>query len=378
MVVHYMDSDDEGKGKKKEKEEMRMNEDLEKEVEEEQQYIVPPMEDWIPAERAEPSLTFSPAVLPSSGDATSGNLVRSTIVGKFGRSVIIGPRPTVLKWVERHSSNTMMMVSLDQLQAHLYREAHKCSNHGRATDSGLSYELQAAVTPWIGNLLIPENSRLTVADTVREQGQKTQLSSTPFFQLFLRTMNVDNLGCKKVIEQRRNKVMSPPVPTSLKNPHTVAGILQRRKMKKDRQQMQERPQLLLKHQVQLQQLVLIQQPQPPPPRSTPVWVAPALNASPVPPPSNHHSPSPPSASTPLTETLTAQLCPHSTCATLPSSCSMPAFSPSPANPTLKPPKEREQMEVDQEAVCSRHVDVAGSDAGILRDTGEAEVSVVYI
>lgn len=406
MVVHYMDSDEEEKEKKKEIVEEKTNEEVEKEEEEEEEYILPPMEDWIPAEKAEhfTFLNFHPVVLPSSGDAPSGKLVRSTIVGKFGRSVIIGPRPRVLKWEERHSSNTMMMVSPDQLRAHLHREANKCNNHGRVTELGLAYELQAAVTPWIGNLLIPAKARLTVADTLREQGQKTEVSSTPFFLLFLQTMNVDNIGCKRMIEQRRNKVVlrsPPPDPSSvqIKNPHTVAGILQRRKMKEEldlqHTQILEQLQVLQQQEIQQQQLVLIQQPQPLTPQTSPVSFAqavvigapalqlqhPALNASPVPPPSTPHRPSVPPASssfcqqaTPLTENLTVQLCPLSTGATLPSTSSIPAVCPSPANPTLNPPEGREQVEADQEAVCSSQVDVGGSETGVLQEASEAEVS----
>lgn len=410
MVVQYMDSDEEEKEKKKEIVEVKMNEEEGEEKEEE--YILPPMEDWIPAEKAEhfSSLNFHYAVLPSSGAASSGTLVRSTIVGKFGRSVIIGPRPRVLKWEERHSSNTMMLVSPEQLRAYLHREAKKCNNQGRVTDLGLAYELQAAVTPWIGNLLIPAKTRLTVADILREQGQKTELSSTPFFLLFLQTMNVDKIGCKQMIEQRRNKVMlrsPPPDPSSVKNPKTIAGILQRRKMKEElylqhtqileqlqvlqQQEIKKRQQLLLKQQVRPQQLVLIQQPQPLPPHTTsPVSFAqavvisapvlqlqhPALNASPVPLPSTPHIPSVPPAPTALTESLTVQLCPHSTGATLPSTSSIPAVCASPANPAINPPEGREQMEADHKAVYSSQVDVDGSGMRALQNASEAEVSVV--
>uniref|UniRef100_A0A4W6FJS6 Small nuclear RNA activating complex, polypeptide 4 n=1 Tax=Lates calcarifer TaxID=8187 RepID=A0A4W6FJS6_LATCA len=228
--------------------------------------------------------SFRPVELPSSGEGHSGHPVRSTILGKSGRSIIIGPNPRELRWEERHSSSAMMMVSPDQLRAHLYRKAHKSidqsslqtgkQNHqARVMDAGLDYELWAAVTPWIGNLLIPAKSRLTTADALREQGEKTQLTSTSVFLLLLQTMNVDTMGCKEMIEQRRNKVVlltPPPDPSPVrpKNPKTIAGILQQRKvMKEELQELDLQHNLVLKHiqalkqQQQTQQLIFVQQPQ---------------------------------------------------------------------------------------------------------------------
>lgn len=395
MVVQYMDSDEE-KEKNKEIVEVKRTEEVEKEKEEveEKEYTFPPIEEWIPAEKAEhfTFLNFRPVLLPSSGDAPSGKQVRSTIMGKFGRSVIIGPSPRVLQWEDRHSSNTMMMVSPDQLRAYLHRKARKFNNQGRVTDLGLGYELQAAVTPWIGNLLIPAKPRLTTADVLRERGEKTQMSSTPFFLLFLQTMNVDTVGCKKMIEQRRNKVVfltPPPDPFSVqkKNPQTVAGMLQQRRAMKEglqevdkqvlkqlhelqHKEKQKQQQLLLKQQVGPQQLLLIQQPQPLPPQISPVSFAqavvihhpvlqsqqPAQNTSslsPHRPPAGgfvtplipatstpHRLIGPPASmtptssslfcqqDTPLIQSLKAELPPHTTGSILPSTSSIPAPCPS--------------------------------------------------
>lgn len=245
-VVEYMDSD-EDKKKKKVVEVGR--------TEEEEEHVVPPMQDWVPVDRAQSVsfLSFRPVVLPSSSASVQGGLpVRSTVVGKFGRSVVVGPAPRVLKWEERHSSGAMMMVSPDQLRAHLSRHATRFNNQNqrrvqtgrraapaRVTDTGLDYELQAAVTPWIGNLLIPAKSRVTVTDAVRERAEKTGLSSTPVFLLFLRLMCVDATGCKEVIEQRKKGgalLTPPPDPASVevKNLKTVAGMLQQRELTSQR------------------------------------------------------------------------------------------------------------------------------------------------
>ncbi|XP_068559071.1 snRNA-activating protein complex subunit 4 isoform X2 [Cebidichthys violaceus] len=271
MVVEYMDSDEEEKTKTKEE-----GVEVESLEEEEEEYIFPPMQEWIPAEKAQwfTFLSFRPVELPSSRVAHNQVPVRSTILGQFGRSVILGPAPRELRWAERHGSSTLMMVSPDQLRAHLHRQAEKFSNRisgpprkiqtdkqnplGRWTDPALCYELQAAVTPWIGNVLIPQKNRATAADALRERGETAGLLSTPVFLLLLQTMNVDTVGCKEMIEQRKNSVvvLAPPAPcpTSF-NPNTVAGMLQQKRAIKEEQKKQK--------------LLLLQRPPPPPRQNRP-------------------------------------------------------------------------------------------------------------
>ncbi|XP_076587672.1 snRNA-activating protein complex subunit 4 [Chaetodon auriga] len=295
MVVEYMDSDEEEKKNRKKMKDIVdivRTEEVEKE-EEEKEYTFPPMEEWTPAEKAEcfSFLSFRLVELPSSGDTHNGKRVRSTILGQFGRSVIIGPPPRELRREKHHSSSAMMMVSPDQLRAHLHHQAHKFNNLNsgprgrvqsgkqkrlrRVTDMGLGCELQAAVTPWIGNLLIPAKTRLTVADIMREQGEKTQHSSTAIFLLLLQTMNVDSVGCKEVIEQRRNRVavLTPsPVPSSVRT-NTIARTLQELDLQHklisnqlqalQQQEKQKQQQLLLKQQLRPQQPPLPHPPQVP-------------------------------------------------------------------------------------------------------------------
>lgn len=307
-VVEYMDSDEEEKKKKKRKKmkeavEVSKIEEVEME-EEEEAYSFPPMQEWTPAEKVVQSLTFlsfRPVELASSGPAHRGKPVRSTILGRFGRSVIIGPPPAELPWEKRHSSSTLMMVSPDQLRTHLFRQAERFNNlnsspqrtvqtgrlPGQAMDKMLEYELQAAVTPWIGNLLIPDKSRLTAADTLRERGEKRQLSSTPIFLLLLQTMNVDSVGCKEMIEKRRRRVVFPaPPPDSssvqMKNPKTIAGILQRRRTKEKLQGFDLQHSLILEQLQQQDRHRQLLRPQPPPhpphprPPATPSQIRPGI------------------------------------------------------------------------------------------------------
>ncbi|XP_014194812.1 snRNA-activating protein complex subunit 4 isoform X2 [Haplochromis burtoni] len=255
MAIEYMDSDDEKKKKMKktevpEVEKLVEVQEEQKEEELEEEYTFPPMQEWIPVERAQPftSLNFRPVVLASSNESHNDKLVRSTILGKSGRSVIIGPPPRELRWEERHDSGAMMMVSPDQLRAHLHNQARRFYSRSKCktktsqtsrplfmkgmTDQGVDLMLQATVTPWIGNLLIPASTKRMAADVLRERAEKKELSSTSVFTLFLKVMNVDVMGCKEMIELRQSGVTlitppSNPPPGKFKNPNTVAGILQR-------------------------------------------------------------------------------------------------------------------------------------------------------
>ena len=266
MVVEYMDSDEEEKKERRTKVQeaakLAVEEEKEvEEVEEEELYTFPPMEEWVPTEKPKPStfLSFCPVELPSSGGGHSETPVRSTILGPFGRSVIMAPPPDKLPWEKRHRRSALMMVTTDQLRAHLSRQVEKSRPQGRgqsnaslcrATDRSLEYELRAAVTPLIGNLLIPTGTRRTSTDALRERAEERQFSSTPVFLLLLQTMNVDSVGCKEMIENRRRGLVfqAPPPGASsarMNSSQTVAGMLQQRKRKEEHQVLDQEHNLIL-------------------------------------------------------------------------------------------------------------------------------------
>ncbi|XP_077436776.1 snRNA-activating protein complex subunit 4 isoform X2 [Vanacampus margaritifer] len=214
--IPYMDTDDE---KEKEEEEEPLEGDGEEvEENEEENYLVPPMKEWIPKDESQefsfPSeklVTLEPAPdCPQSKSAP----VRSTVVAKFGHSVVLGPPPRVLSRDERHVDGAMWMVSQKQLHLHLCHQVSKCSDlrhrpkKGYVSDTEMDYMLQTAVLPWVGNVLMPSRAVPTLADTL---GNKTgTLSSTPVFRLLLHAMMVNISGCKDVILRRdRERRMSP-------------------------------------------------------------------------------------------------------------------------------------------------------------------------
>nr|XP_057927488.1 snRNA-activating protein complex subunit 4 [Doryrhamphus excisus]XP_057927489.1 snRNA-activating protein complex subunit 4 [Doryrhamphus excisus] len=250
-VVKYMESDEEEE-EEREREEPAAGDGDEEEQEE---YRVLPMSRWIPDKENQvgnlPS--WRPVTLPTSSDPSRPQQpVRSTVLGKSGWSVAVGPPPQDLRWEERHGGGVMMMLSHDQLYAQLSRQAADKRNKRhprRVTETSLDYQLQAAVSPWIGNLLIPSPGGATLADALGECGGKSRVSSTPIFLLLLHAMSMDTTGCKKVIERRKDKLLlvdPPPLPPApLKSPKTVAGMLQRRQAAKNRPPDVNRPPLLL-------------------------------------------------------------------------------------------------------------------------------------
>ncbi|XP_054867302.1 LOW QUALITY PROTEIN: snRNA-activating protein complex subunit 4 [Amphiprion ocellaris] len=136
-VIPYMDSDDEKKMVVEERSEEQQQE------EEEEEFSFPPMQDWVPAGRPEPSssLSFCPVLLPSSTDAFSGAPVRSTVVGKFSCSSVFGPPPRALQQDECYSSAAMMMVSPEELRVHLQRQAHRFNHRSSDVSSDISSDV---------------------------------------------------------------------------------------------------------------------------------------------------------------------------------------------------------------------------------------------
>ncbi|XP_037735389.1 snRNA-activating protein complex subunit 4 isoform X1 [Chelonia mydas] len=74
----------------------------------------------------------------------------------------------------------------------------------------LERRLLMAVTPWVGNVLLPcafraerVASRQTKALVIQEQLQTVTLGSTPVFALFIQLFQIDTSGCMKVIRERK-------------------------------------------------------------------------------------------------------------------------------------------------------------------------------
>ncbi|CDQ66350.1 unnamed protein product [Oncorhynchus mykiss] len=73
----------------------------------------------------------------------------------------------------------------------------KYSSANSETYTTLNYSLQLAVTPWVGNVLMPppiSSNKLSEADMVRERSESIGLTKTPVFLFFLQVGNEPSGG----------------------------------------------------------------------------------------------------------------------------------------------------------------------------------------
>ncbi|XP_019366347.1 PREDICTED: snRNA-activating protein complex subunit 4 isoform X1 [Gavialis gangeticus] len=94
--------------------------------------------------------------------------------------------------------------------------------------------LLMAVTPWVGNVILPYDfsvekrpSVQTKADVIQKRLQSVTLSSTPVFTLFIQFFQVNTNGCMKVIRERRLRQteLFRAVVTNAQKPPQVAQCL---------------------------------------------------------------------------------------------------------------------------------------------------------
>ncbi|NXM75529.1 SNPC4 protein, partial [Serilophus lunatus] len=76
----------------------------------------------------------------------------------------------------------------------------------------LDRKLLMAVTPWVGNVLLPctlQTGKLafhqTKADAIQEKVKSVSLTSTPLFTLLIQLFQIDTKGCMKIIRERKLK-----------------------------------------------------------------------------------------------------------------------------------------------------------------------------
>uniref|UniRef100_A0A8C8R8L8 Small nuclear RNA activating complex polypeptide 4 n=1 Tax=Pelusios castaneus TaxID=367368 RepID=A0A8C8R8L8_9SAUR len=115
------------------------------------------------------------------------------------------PSSAVVSKVAAGTSVGQVLQVLQNTKEKKYR--HQRDRFQRKT---LERRLLMAVTPWVGNVLLPFGfgaergaSRRTRADTIREQLQSVTQASTPVFTLFIQLFQIDTSGCMKVIRERK-------------------------------------------------------------------------------------------------------------------------------------------------------------------------------
>ncbi|XP_047554747.1 snRNA-activating protein complex subunit 4 isoform X1 [Lutra lutra] len=92
----------------------------------------------------------------------------------------------------------------------------------------LERQLLMAVSPWVGDVVLPCSPRRpatvhTRADSIRKQLEDARLASTPVFTLFIQLLQIDTAGCMEVVRER--KAQTPALlQTGTRDP--APGLLQ--------------------------------------------------------------------------------------------------------------------------------------------------------
>ncbi|XP_074746989.1 snRNA-activating protein complex subunit 4 isoform X1 [Strix uralensis] len=133
-------------------------------------------------------------------------LRRNTCFQRKLQSKILKPSATILTKVSEVST------SVDQKPQGPQNITEKANRQERKRlrRMNLDRKLLMAVTPWVGNVLLPCTLqtgkmafRQTKADLIQEKIKSVSLVSTPLFTLFIQLFQIDTNGCMKIIRERR-------------------------------------------------------------------------------------------------------------------------------------------------------------------------------
>uniref|UniRef100_A0A452GIP9 snRNA-activating protein complex subunit 4 n=1 Tax=Gopherus agassizii TaxID=38772 RepID=A0A452GIP9_9SAUR len=115
------------------------------------------------------------------------------------------PSSAVASGVTPGTSDDQVLQGLQNTKEKQYRRQREQFHR-----KNLERRLLMAVTPWVGNVLLPCTFRAermashqTKALVIQEQLQTVTLDSTPVFTLFIQLFQIDTSGCMKVIRERK-------------------------------------------------------------------------------------------------------------------------------------------------------------------------------
>ncbi|NXO51143.1 SNPC4 protein, partial [Aramus guarauna] len=122
------------------------------------------------------------------------------------QSKILKPSAAVLTKISGVSTSVdQKLQGLQNITEKTYRQERE-----RLRRMNLDRKLLMAVTPWVGNVLLPctlQTGKMafhqTKADSIQEKLKSVSLMSTPLFTLFIQLFQIDTNGCMKVIRERR-------------------------------------------------------------------------------------------------------------------------------------------------------------------------------
>ncbi|KFO94732.1 snRNA-activating protein complex subunit 4, partial [Buceros rhinoceros silvestris] len=121
------------------------------------------------------------------------------------QSKVLKPPTLLTKSSGGSTSGGQQLQGLPNMTEKAYRQERE-----RWRRMNLDRKLLMAVTPWVGNVLLPctlQTGRMafhqTKADSIQEKIKSVSLASTPLFTLFIQLFQIDTNGCMKTIRERR-------------------------------------------------------------------------------------------------------------------------------------------------------------------------------
>ncbi|NXU30743.1 SNPC4 protein, partial [Thalassarche chlororhynchos] len=121
------------------------------------------------------------------------------------QSKILKPATVLTKISGVSNSVGQKLQGLPNITEKTYRQERE-----RLRRMNLDRKLLMAVTPWVGNVLLPctlQTGKMafhqTKADSIQEKIKSVSLMSTPLFTLFIQLFQIDTNGCMKIIRERR-------------------------------------------------------------------------------------------------------------------------------------------------------------------------------
>ncbi|XP_026067901.1 snRNA-activating protein complex subunit 4 isoform X2 [Carassius auratus] len=178
-------------------------------------------------------------------------LVRNTILNHFGNveRSYVGLNPTVLQ-SQTEDEKAMLKVSMSDIkhflqwkgasvakkQNDLKEKMKKQKNVKKRRSvqdvSSLNNDLFKAITPWIGNVILPapvNENTFCEGDIVGMKAEDIALPKTSVFSFFLKAFQIDIKGCRNVIEIQQ--IINIKKPIAQAKPQTVSAILKDAKPK---------------------------------------------------------------------------------------------------------------------------------------------------
>ncbi|XP_052448094.1 snRNA-activating protein complex subunit 4 [Carassius gibelio] len=185
------------------------------------------------------------------------SFVRNTVLNHCGNleRTYVGLKPTVLQ-SQTDDENAMLKVSLSDIKLFLQCKGASVSKKEKTTSpmnikkkrparnmASLTNDLLKAITPWIGNVILPapvNENTFCQGDIVGMKAADITLPKTSVLSFFLKAFQIDIKGCRNVFEIQQKFDIKKPIAQS--KPRTVSAIIKEANQKAEYKKPAEPPQ----------------------------------------------------------------------------------------------------------------------------------------